>query len=352
MNLLSKPQRTSVVEWYFSTKSIKLVQRKFTENFGSKPPAYNTIRALIRKFKKEGSIKDRTRSGRPVSVRSQDNILCVKRTIDTTPTKSLRKFASDLSLSKSSVHRILKGMNYKPYKPTIVQLLNQFDRQRRLDFCRSMMSSIENGEVDLSTVLFSDESIFSLDRSVSSHNTYCWSESNPNHYVQRVMQPNRVVVWCALSCQHVIGPYFFESTVSAKSYLKMLREFVIPALRRRNILESIIFQQDGASPHTAGEVLDYLKVRFPNRLVSFKTDTIWPPKSPDLNPLDFYFWGHIKHLLKERTWDDMDQLKEAIKVCVREVNKDKNLLERVIKQFRSRLSECSKEDGGHFQQKL
>ena len=165
--------------------------------------------------------------------------------------------------------------------------------------------------------------VFALDSSVYAHNTYQWSTENPHHYTERVLQPQRVVAWCGLSGSHILGPYFFPGTVTASSYLDMIRTYLIPALRRRDVLDYITFQQDGAAPHTAQLVLDYLQQRFPDRLISFKTDVMWPPRSPDLNPLDFYLWGHIKQLIKGEAYHSLDQLKSHIKNAVRAVNQDK-----------------------------
>ena len=46
------------------------------------------------------------------------------------------------------------------------------------------------------------------------------------------------------------------------------------------------FQQDGATPHTAKKVQDWLKTKFSDKFVD---KTMWPPRSPDLNPCDFFY---------------------------------------------------------------
>ena len=52
--------------------------------------------------------------------------------------------------------------------------------------------------------------------------------------------------------------------------------------------------QDGAPPHTARDTITLLKTIFRRRLVALGTDVEWAPHSPDLNPLDFWFWGAAK----------------------------------------------------------
>ena len=63
----------------------------------------------------------------------------------------------------------------------------------------------------------------------------------------------------------------------------------MPALRRIGInIENMWFQLDGATPHLAKHVLSWLHETFGENFISFKTEKIWPPHSPDLNPLDFF----------------------------------------------------------------
>jgi hypothetical protein len=49
-----------------------------------------------------------------------------------------------------------------------------------------------------------------------------------------------------------------------------------------------------------------LKETFGRKFISFKPDKVWPPHSPDLNPLDFFLWGHNVYNPKP---DTLEQLK-------------------------------------------
>ena len=77
--------------------------------------------------------------------------------------------------------------------------------------------------------------------------------------------------------------------------LDMLQEFLIPQLDEDDQEGRIHFQQDGgAPPHYLGEVREYLKTRFPGRWIGRAAPIAWPPRSPDLTPLDFFLWGFVK----------------------------------------------------------
>jgi hypothetical protein len=49
----------------------------------------------------------------------------------------------------------------------------------------------------------------------------------------------------------------------------------------------IWFQQDNATAHTARNTMAFLEDVFPGRIIS---QGLWPPRSPDLNPPNFFLW--------------------------------------------------------------
>ena len=64
------------------------------------------------------------------------------------------------------------------------------------------------------------------------------------------MNSPQLNAWCAVSKTQSIGSFFFEDkTVNGGNYLSMLQNFFLPEVRRLYKVHSIIFRQDGASPH-------------------------------------------------------------------------------------------------------
>ena len=53
--------------------------------------------------------------------------------------------------------------------------------------------------------------------------------------------------------------------------------------------DELFFQQDGAPPHFVLSVRDYLNEVFPQRWFGKRGSIEWPPCSPDLTPMDFFF---------------------------------------------------------------
>ena len=67
-----------------------------------------------------------------------------------------------------------------------------------------------------------------------------------------------VAVWCSLSSRGLIGPYFFEETVTGQTCMKMI-EIMIPPLNDPFEKENkVYYQQDGARPHFHAKVRNFL----------------------------------------------------------------------------------------------
>ena len=70
----------------------------------------------------------------------------------------------------------------------------------------------------------------------------------------------------------------------------MLRDVVLPPLHSKPNFHELFFQQDGAPPHYALKVREYFQEVFPQRWFG-RGSIEWLPRSRDLTPMDFFFWG-------------------------------------------------------------
>ena len=137
--------------------------------------------------------------------------------------------------------------------------------------------------------------------------------------LERPLQDKKVLVWCAISASRVYGPHFFERTVNKHNYLEMIENFFWPRVLRTKKYKKYYFQQDGASSHTANKVQKYLKSKFHEK---FMDKNKWPPRSPDLNPCDFYLWGYLKSKVYNPLPKTLDELKSNIKRDIENMKKD------------------------------
>ena len=59
----------------------------------------------------------------------------------------------------------------------------------------------------------------------------------------------------------------------------------------QGIISRVIFMQDAAPRHFSCFVTDVFNERFPDAWIGRGGPIPWPPRSPDLSPLDFCLWG-------------------------------------------------------------
>ena len=107
----------------------------------------------------------------------------------------------------------------------------------------------------------------------------------------------------------------------------------MPDIRAKCRQQRWTLQQDGAQSHTAKNTLNYLK----RENVSLIEPQMWPPNSPDLNPVDYSVWGALQQQVQHnRKFTTVDQLKQGIE---EEWNKlSQHFINRSIDEWRCRLT--------------
>ena len=76
------------------------------------------------------------------------------------------------------------------------------------------------------------------------------------------------------------------------------------------------FQHDGAPAHFALAVRGHLDQRFGLQWIGRGGSIAWPPRSPDLTPLDYYLWGHMKTLIYETPVESEEDLLARLMAAV------------------------------------
>lgn len=126
----------------------------------------------------------------------------------------------------------------------------------------------------------------------------------------------------------------------------MLRTFFWPKQLRTAEYKKYYFQQDGASPHKATIVQNWLKSKFHDKFVDKKK---WPPRSPDLNPCDFFLWGYLKSLVYNPLPKTLDDLKANIEREIKKINVQ--IFKSTFENLKNRCDLIIKAKGGHIEAK-
>jgi hypothetical protein len=149
----------------------------------------------------------------------------------------------------------------------------------------------------------------------------------------------------------VFGPFFFATTVTGCTYFDMLSEWLLPQLEEE--VPDFILQQDGSPPHWNGHVRDHLNDHLPQRWIGRAGPNdlplmFWLPRSPDLTPCDFFFWGYVKDkLFVPPLPQDLQQLRQRIRDAVDSIDQD--MLARVWQELDYRVDLCRVTGGAHIE---
>ena len=136
-----------------------------------------------------------------------------------------------------------------------------------------------------------------------------------------------------------------EKSVGGPSdaYVELLNTVVRPWITRVANGRPYACQQDSAPCHTSGKCQKWLSANF----YDYTSPTVWPPNSPDLNPMDYYVWEAVEEDTNRRASTTKAQLIDKIKVVF--FNFPRETVTSVCSRFRSRIEAVIDASGGYFE---
>jgi inhibitor of nuclear factor kappa-B kinase subunit alpha len=104
------------------------------------------------------------------------------------------------------------------------------------------------------------------------------------------------------------------------------------------------FMQDGATAHTPTYSINALSKVFEDRMI---IRGLWPARSPDLNPCDFYLWGNLKDKVYSNNLHTLVELKQRIRKIISSIEVSELKLE--SNNIFKRLEACLRAEGRPFE---
>jgi hypothetical protein len=108
----------------------------------------------------------------------------------------------------------------------------------------------------------------------------------------------------------------------------------------------------GAPTYFSPAVRDVLSNTDHDRWIGRGGPTAWPPRSPDLNLLDFYLCGHLKFLVYTPPVGRKEALHHCIVDVCQTINICPGISERTRRSMMRRVEACVESYGGHFEHLL
>lgn len=293
---------------------------------------------LYRKFRSNETVFAKS-APKKIFIINQDTEINVLAYFEAFHENSTRDCVRDLGLCLGTIHNILKKHKFVPYKYRPTQSLLPGDQERRIGFCQWLINMLNGNPNILRLILWSDESNFSNRGMFNRKNQHYWSRDNPmRHHPCNPQRRFSINVWCGLIGSTIVGPVFYEGTLTGERYVELLRNVIHNFLDNVNLddRQRIFFQQDGAPPHGTQHVTQLLNEFFENRWLATRGPVLWPPRSPDLTPLDFYFWGFLKNEVYKNHYNTVNELQGAI------INIIENIDGRTILKATRKVLKCAR----------
>lgn len=224
---------------------------------------------------------------------------------------------------------------------------------RRVEFCEWATEKCNADDSFLNYLCMSDECTFTLHGKVNTQNFRYWAKQNPHWMAQtHTQRPQKVNVWAGLCRGQIIGPFFLPPTLDGESYLDLLVNRVGPRLAEiaGDVEDLLWYQQDGAPAHYSRAVREYLDMSFPDTWIGRRGPQEWPPRSPDLSQLDFFYWGYLKSKVYNDRPNDVAELCQRIIDVSAAITPE--MLANVQQAWYHRLHYCLEVNGAHFEQFL
>jgi len=295
---------------------------------------------------KEGRV-ERKVSGPPSNKKLDQKFLDkLAKAVNKAPTLSIRAHARKLRIAESSCRNGLKMLGKRSLVRPPAPLLTERLKTLRLERSKRLLSRLK--KLPNSTVkIFSDKKMFTVDQVYNRRNDrIIVDQGDTATPVNKTKHPAGVMVLGIISSDGKTCPPIFIPAglkVNTDVYIGLLERHLVPWLRRNYPDGNYVFQQDGAPAHTSKRTQEWLATN----LSGFWAKDMWPPSSPDLNPLDYSVWGVLEAKACKTSHPSVEALKVSIAKNWRTLSKD--YIVRTCRSFRTRLEKVVKAEGGLFE---
>ena len=219
--------------------------------------------------------------------------------------------------------------------------------ENRLTKAKKLLSKVKHPAEAQTIWFFSDEKNFCQDQRHNTQNNR-WLAYSPKD-TSRVMQtkfPQTFMVFGCVSSEGDVMPlHFFKEGLRLNSdgYVKMLTTVVKPWITRVANNRPYVWLQDSAPCPTSGKSQKWLSANF----YDFNSPNVWPPNSPDLNPMNYYVWGAVEKDSNRCASTTKPQLIKRNKAAFEALSQE--IVKSACSRFRSRIKAAIDANGGYFE---
>lgn len=270
---------------------------------------------VLKRLRETGSASPRVRSTPKSKIRTPRLVKTIRQKMRRNPSRSVTQLAKEAGIKRGTMRNVIKkDLGMRPFKKTKRQLISAPTRAKRLMRAKLLRQQLQSASMP--PVVWSDEKLFTVQAIHNSQNDRVYGKNLQEIPVEtrtafRRQKPASIMVWAAVTSDGHKSPLIFIPEgvkINQVVYKDMLESQVLPWLLTVYNGDPFVFQQDEAPSHTAKKVQTWCKENFPG----FWGSDLWPPSSPDLNPMDFSIWSILEREACSTYHKSISSLKSAL----------------------------------------
>ncbi|KAK3556981.1 hypothetical protein QTP70_022323 [Hemibagrus guttatus] len=279
---IQKEMRKKVIEIYQSGKGYKAISKALGL-------PRTTVRAIIYKWRKHGTVENLPKSGRPTKItpRAQQQLI--------------QEVTKDPTTTSKELQASLASVNVSVHDSTIRKRLGKNGLHGRVPRRKPLLNKKNISFKRLVSVL--PENILMIPKTFGK--ILCGLMRQKLNFLEVKYGGGSVMVW---GCFAASGPgrlAVINGTMNSAVYLKILKENVRPSVFDLKLKRTWFLQQDNDPKHTSKSTSEWLKK---NKMKTLE----WPSQSPDLNPIEM-LWHDLKKVVHARKPSNMAELQQFCK---------------------------------------
>ena len=293
------------------------------------------------------SVEDDPRPGRPVTAATKYNIQRIEQLVEEDRRISLRAIQALTSLNLKTIHDIMHDhLDMRKRKSRWVpHFLTPENRQKRLNFAKTMLTAYQAGRLRLDHIITGDE-CWIYHRKIQKAQSNCsWRRrgEEPETLVRRDRFEAKTLFSIFFRSTGPLQITYLESgvTIDHQVYINdclspMIEE--VKSQRPSQGVRDMLLLHDNARPHVHSNVRNFLQSKG-------LTEIDHPPYSPDLAPCDFWLFNYIKERL------DDEPCAETLAKSVTDILSSIPVSEynKTFKKYIERLEFCVLAEGDYFE---
>ena len=273
----------------------------------------STVGKVYKRYCASKSVDNKPRCGRPKVFTGRcesalSRIVKANRTATVSEISAEFRVSTSTAVSEKTIRRKLHKLGYHKCVPAKKVVIREVNRKKRLQYCRGKLHWTVNNQ--WKRVIFSDE--MSIVIKPNGH-VKLWRKVDEMWSVLDLYSSHlsptttlKLMVWGCITFNGVGPLVFVDGTMNSEKYTAVLEEHFLPFVAEHAPAGRWYLQEDNASIHRSAHT-EAWKRR--NGIPVF----VWPPQSPDLNPIENVWLALKIHVKKNlRNIKTVADLREAL----------------------------------------